>query len=45
MEVSARNGDRFAIFNNEGINLCLYNAFHFSDPDGNPIEIAGNHKE
>lgn len=31
MNVSARNGDRFAIFNTEGLNLCLYNAFYDSE--------------
>lgn len=25
MEVSARNGERFAVFNNDGLNICLFN--------------------
>lgn len=28
MKVSARNEDRFAIFNTEGLNLCLMNGFY-----------------
>lgn len=25
MEVSSRNGERFAVFNNDGLNICLFN--------------------
>ena len=28
MKVSATNGKRFAIFNNEGLNLCLLNGYY-----------------
>ncbi len=28
MKVSATNGNRFAMFNNEGLNLCLMNGFY-----------------
>lgn len=26
MKVSARNGERFAVFNNDGLNICLLTA-------------------
>lgn len=28
MEVSARNGERFAVFNNAGLNICLFNGYY-----------------
>lgn len=28
MEVSAINGERFAVFNNEGLNICLFNGYY-----------------
>lgn len=28
MKVSATNGNRFAMFNNEGLNLCLMNGYY-----------------
>ena len=28
MKVSATNGKRFAVFNNEGLNLCLLNGYY-----------------
>lgn len=28
MEVSARNGERFAFFNNDGLNICLFNGYY-----------------
>ena len=30
MKVSARNGERFAVFNNDGLNLCIYNGYYDS---------------
>lgn len=28
MEVSAINGERFAVFNNDGLNICLFNGYY-----------------
>lgn len=28
MEVSARNGERFAVLNNDGLNICLFNGYY-----------------
>ena len=28
MKVSARNGERFAVFNNDGLNICLFNGYY-----------------
>lgn len=28
MKVSARNGERFAVFNNDGLNICLFNGHY-----------------
>ena len=28
MKVSARNEERFAVFNNEGLNICLFNGYY-----------------
>lgn len=28
MKVSARNGERFAVFNNNGLNICLFNGYY-----------------
>ena len=28
MKVSARNGERFAVFNNYGLNICLFNGYY-----------------
>lgn len=28
MKVSARNGERFAVFNNDGLNICLFNSYY-----------------
>ena len=28
MKVSATNGTRFAVFNNEGLNICLINGYY-----------------
>lgn len=30
MKVSARNGERFAVFNNDGLNICIYNGYYDS---------------
>jgi len=31
MKVSATNGERFAVFNNDGLNLCLLNGYYDSE--------------
>lgn len=31
MKVSARNGERFAVFNNDGLNICLFNGYYDSE--------------
>lgn len=36
MEVSATNGKRFAMFNNEGLNLCIMNGYYDSE---NPEQV------
>ena len=28
MKVSAKNGERFAVFNNDGLNICIYNGYY-----------------
>ena len=28
MKVCARNGERFAVFNNDGLNICLFNGYY-----------------
>lgn len=30
MKVSARDGERFAVFNNDGLNICIYNGYYDS---------------
>jgi len=31
MKVSATNGERFAVFNNDGLNICLLNGYYDSE--------------
>lgn len=31
MKVSATNGERFAVFNNDGLNICLLNGYYDTD--------------
>lgn len=31
MKVSARNGERFAVFNNDGLNICLFNGYYYAE--------------
>lgn len=44
MKVSAVNGERFAMFNNNGLNLCLMNGYYDSE---NPSQVVtkGEHWE
>ena len=51
MKVSAMNGNRFAMFHNEGLNLCLMNGY-YDDENSNQVitkgdywEIYDNHSE
>lgn len=37
MKVSARNGERFAVFNNDGLNICLFNGYY----DAEQMETKG----
>ena len=40
IKVSATNGERFAVFNNDGLNVCLLNGYYDSEhPDH--IETTG----
>lgn len=42
MPVSATNGKRFAMFHNEGLNLCLMNGY-YDDENGNQIITKGDY--
>lgn len=42
MKVSARNGTRFAMFNNEGLNICLMNGYYDSQ-NPNQKETKGEY--
>lgn len=44
MEVSAVNGERFASFQNAGLNLCLLNA-HFDEQNKDRVITRGEYRE
>lgn len=44
MKVSATNGKRFAMFNNEGLNLCLMNGY-YDDKNRSQIITKGDYWE
>lgn len=44
MEVSAVNGNRFAIFNNPGLNLCLMNGY-YDDAHEEQVTKKGEYRE
>ena len=44
MEVSATNGKRFAMFHNEGLNLCLMNGY-YDDENRNQVITKGDYWE
>ena len=44
MKVSATNGKRFAMFNNEGLNLCLMNGY-YDDENRSEVVTKGDYWE